>query len=329
MSKIIIASNRLPITVGNTIKKSSGGLVSALDGLFPNKDMLWVGWPGPKTSKFKDPQALRRRLIKDFGYYPIFLNQHEIDDYYDGFSNSCLWPALHYFPHYIHYTLESWKSYVKINQKFAEHIAANASDDDLIWIHDYHLFLVPQMLRSINPHLKIGFFLHTPFPSFEVFRCLPHREEILKGLLGSDVIGFHTYGYLRHFRSSAIRLLNTESDIDKILYGERSCKLGVFPIGINSRQFLNELSSPKFQQRKETFRSIHAGQKIVLGVERVDYTKGILRRFDAIEKFLRNRKKKTKVVFIFIGVPTRGEVKAYKDLLDQIQKRVGEINGEY
>lgn len=329
MGKIIIVANRLPVTVGNTIRKSSGGLVSALDAMFDASNMLWVGWPGTYFSKSKDIKTLKQKLIDEFQCYPIFLSQQEVAEYYHGFSNACLWPTLHYFPHYIHYSTQWWDNYVKINQHFADEIAANASDDDTVWIHDYHLFLVPQMLRELNPRLKIGFFLHTPFPSFEIFRCLPHRNEILKGLLGADLIGFHTYGYLRHFRSSLIRLLNIDSDIDIILYKERFCKLGVFPIGINSQQFLDAMQSKKTKKREAIFRDSYKGYKIVLGVERVDYTKGIIRRFEAIEKYLSNQEDKQKVVFIFIGIPTRGEVKEYKELIDQIQQKAGEINGKY
>jgi len=329
MSKIIIASNRLPIIVGKTIRRSPGGLTSAMDGLFDDTTMIWVGWPGAYPSTKRNAVALAKRLRRDFNYVPVYLTAKEIESYYHGFSNACLWPILHYFPHYIHYSSTAWDGYVASNKKFAERIAEEANDHDLIWVHDYHLLLVPQMLRQINPRLKIGFFLHTPFPSFEVFRCLPHREELLRGILNADLIGFHTYGYLRHFRSSLIRLLNIDSDVDVILHEGRQCKLGVFPIGINRRQFIDELGTEKFRRRKASLQSMYAGHKVVLSIERVDYTKGILRRFAAIEKFLRDRKNKTECVFIFIGIPTRGEVKEYKELLDQIQKKVGWINGQF
>ncbi|MBU1086928.1 MAG: bifunctional alpha,alpha-trehalose-phosphate synthase (UDP-forming)/trehalose-phosphatase [Candidatus Omnitrophica bacterium] len=330
MAKIIIVSNRLPVTVGNVIKKSPGGLVSALSGVSTNNTkMIWIGWAGTFSSNADNSAKLKETLIKDFDCYPVFLSKKEISDYYHGFSNACLWPALHYFSQHIHYSSMFWDSYVNINRKFAEYIAANAADDDLVWIHDYHLFLVPQMLRKIKPNIKIGFFLHTPFPSFEVFRCLPHREEILKGLLGSDLVGFHTYGYLRHFRRSCLRLLNIESDIAQILVDKRFCKLGVFPIGINSDQFLKELGTKRFIKRRNELKKAYANYKVVLSVERVDYTKGILRRLEAIEKFLFHHKHKLDVAFIFIGIPTRGEVKEYKELLGQIQKKVGEINSQY
>lgn len=330
MKKIIIVSNRLPVTVsGDSIKKSSGGLVSALDGAFDQNDMLWIGWPGTYESKSIIPSKLTKSLAKDYRCYPVFLSRKEVADFYQGFSNSCLWPMLHYFPQYVRYSAESWEAYVKINQRFAETIAEQASDTDLIWIHDYHLFLVPEMLRKLNPKLSIGFFLHTPFPSFEIFRCSPHRKEILNGLLGADLIGFHTYGYLRHFRSSLIRLLNTEINVGTVLCGERFSKLGVYPIGINTNQFLKELRSEKFKKRRAFLKTMHNPYKVILSVERVDYTKGILRRLEAIEKFLSIKKNKSNAIFIFIGIPTRGEVKEYKELLIQIQKKVGELNSQY
>ncbi|MBU1043119.1 MAG: bifunctional alpha,alpha-trehalose-phosphate synthase (UDP-forming)/trehalose-phosphatase [Candidatus Omnitrophica bacterium] len=329
MGKLIIVSNRLPITVGSVIKKSSGGLVSALSGVSTDTKMIWIGWPGTFSSNSDNSAKLKETLINDFDCYPIFLSKKEVSDHYHGFSNACLWPALHYFSLHIHYSSRFWDSYVNINRKFAEYIAENAEDDDLVWIHDYHLFLVPQMLREMKPNIKIGFFLHTPFPSFEVFRCLPHREEILKGLLGADLVGFHTYGYLRHFRRSCLRLLNIESDIAHVLVGKRFCKLGVFPIGIDSGLFLKELGTKKFIKRRNELKKAYANYKVVLSVERVDYTKGILRRLEAIEKFLYHHKHKLDVAFVFIGIPTRGEVKEYKELLGQIQKKVGEINGQY
>ena len=329
MSKIIIVSNRLPVTVGASIKKSSGGLVAALDGAIDQKKRLWIGWPGINTEKIRDPEGLKLLLREHYQCVPVFLGKQEINDYYHGFSNSCLWPALHYFPHYIHYTDAWWEAYVRVNRKFAEEVAAHAADGDEVWIHDYHLFLLPRMLKRLKPKLAVGFFLHTPFPSYEIFRCLPQRKELLEGLLGADLLGFHTYGYMRHFRSSAIRLLKTEYEIDRIMYGGRTCQIGVFPIGINAKSFINELETRRFEKRKEYFRSIYAGRKLVLGVERLDYTKGIIRRLEAIEKFLSGPEERQDVTFLFISVPTRDEVKEYSDLLHNVQTRVGQINGQY
>ncbi len=328
MAKVIIVANRLPITIGKTLRRSSGGLVSALTAA-SDDEMVWIGWPGTDVSHLKQLPALKQRLLNEFHCVPVCLTPKEIADYYHGFSNACLWPVLHYFPHYVHYASVYWDAYMKINRKFAEQAARQAGPGDVVWVHDYHLFLVPQMLREMRPDLKIGFFLHTPFPSFEVFRCLPHREDVLRGILGADLVGFQTYGYLRHFRSSVIRLLNIDSEMDRILCRNRFCRLGVFPVGINVEEFASEIESARFLKRKRRLRSVYAGQRIVLGVERVDYSKGILRRLDAIEKFLKSRKRVRDVVFIFIGIPTRGEVKEYRDLLYQIQKRISEINSQY
>lgn len=326
--KIIIAANRLPVTIEKSIQRSSGGLVSALEGV-KHFSPHWIGWPGNAASGQNERADLTKLLEKQFQCSAVFLSSEEVSDYYHGFANACLWPALHYFPQYIHYDSRWWESYRSVNRRFAEMIAKNSGHDDLVWIHDYHLFLVPQMLRDIKPQLKTGFFLHTPFPSYEIFRCLPHREELLKGLLGSDLIGFHTYGYLRHFRSSITRLLSLDTDIDRIRTGERSCRLGVFPVGINSGRFLRELKTKRCQACLTRLKKKYAGQKIVLSIERLDYTKGILRRLEAIEKFLSETGGRNDTVFVFINIPSREEVKEYDQLKDLIEKTVGRINGKY
>ncbi len=189
--------------------------------------------------------------------------------------------------------------------------------------------LVPEMLRKKGRDLRIGFFLHTPFPSYEIFRCHPHRSELLQGLLGADLIGFHTYGYMRHFKSSVIRLLGIDTDMDKITVENRDCYMGVFPIGINSKAFLEEQKTEHFAKKKQELASIYKNKKIVLGVERVDYSKGIPRRLEAIDRFLERWPDKNSIVFIFIGVPSRGEVEEYQMLVEKIEGMVGKINGKH
>jgi trehalose 6-phosphate synthase/phosphatase len=327
---LIVVSNRLPVTIGKTIEKSSGGLVYAMEGLDYKDGFQWLGWAGGVV----DDPAQRDRITKElndrFNYRPIFLSKQEADDYYTGYANSSLWPLLHYITPYARYEEIWWETYQKINRLFAETVLDLAGADDIIWIHDYHLMLLPSMLRQRRSDLKIGYFLHTPFPSYELFRCCPNREELLEGMLGADLIGFHTFGYLRHFRSTVLRLLGLESEMDLITMETHTTAVGVYPIGINSEKFLKALQSDAYHQHLVEYREIYQGKKIILSVERLDYTKGIPRRLDAIERYLSQAQQCCdNIVFIFINIPSRKSVPEYQELLEDLQGRVGQINGQY
>ncbi len=327
-TKIITVANRLPVTISDTIRKSPGGLVSALDGVKEEFQLHWIGWPGIVTDNPKRQKEIRHQLSK-YDFSPVFLSENEVDDYYQGYSNSALWPAFHYFPHYVRVEDNWWKSYQEVNRKFAERIIKEAQPEDLIWVHDYHLMLVPGYVKKVRPELKIGFFLHTPFPSYEIFRCLPHRKEILEGVIRADLIGFHTYGYLRHFRSSLIRLLNIEAEMDGFGLDNKRTSMGVFPIGINAKSFVEGIKTPECKKHLKQLKQTYKGRKIVLSVERLDYTKGVIRRLRAIEKFLQRRPKHDDVVFIFISVPSRDVVKEYTQLREDISSMIGRINGAF
>ncbi|MEJ2099059.1 MAG: bifunctional alpha,alpha-trehalose-phosphate synthase (UDP-forming)/trehalose-phosphatase [Desulfobacterales bacterium] len=327
---LIVVSNRLPITIGKTIEKSSGGLVYAMEGLDYSERFQWLGWAGGVVDDPSERDRITRELNDRFNYRPIFLSKQEADDYYTGYSNSSLWPLLHYITTYARYEEIWWETYQKINRLFAETVFDLAGADDIIWIHDYHLMLLPSMLRQRRPDLKIGYFLHTPFPSYELFRCCPNREELLEGMLGADLIGFHTFGYLRHFRSTVLRLLGLESEMDLIPMETHTTAVGVYPIGINSEKFLKTLQSDAYHQHLSEYREIYQGKKIVLSVERLDYTKGIPRRLDAIERYLSQTQPCCDdIVFIFINIPSRKNVPEYQELLEDLQGRVGQINGQY
>lgn len=330
MRKLINVSNRLPVTLEEEeIRKSSGGLVSALEGISGDYDLQWIGWPGAEVP---DPERQRRveeALQRDFGCLPIFLDAQEIAGFYEGFSNSSLWPLLHYMPSRFRYEPQWWERYHAVNQRFAQKVLEVADGDDLVWVHDYHLMLLPQMLREARPSLKIGFFLHTPFPSYESFRCHPKRGELAAGLLGADLIGFHTFGYLRHYCSATLRLLGLESEITQIHHQGRRTAVGVYPIGINAQRFEAELETPEFAGHLESFRMAHFAKRIILSVERMDYTKGILHRLDAIELFLAARENRDDVVFVFVSVPSRGGVEEYRNLIAEVEGRIGELNGRY
>lgn len=327
---LINLSNRLPVTIGETITKSSGGLVAALDGLSTEQLALkWIGWPGGVVAEERKGEV-ERLLTEEYGCLPIFLSEEEAAGHYAGFSNSSLWPLLHYMPSYMRYEPEWWESYHAVNRRFAERALAIARPGDLVWVHDYQLLLVPQMLHAAMPELRIGFFLHTPFPSFEIFRYHPQRTELVRGMLGADLIGFHTFGYMRHFRSAVLRLLGIESEIS-LLHTESGHRisLGVFPIGINARKFQETLDAPDFAHRLAETRAADADKRIVLSVERMDYTKGILHRIEAIEHFLEELEDRDAIKFIFVSVPSREGVEEYQELRAEVEARIGRINGSY
>lgn len=332
--RIINVSNRLPVRIdGDQLVKSSGGLVSALEGIQSSNaslDLQWIGWPGGAVQGDEQKCNIADRLKTEFGYHPVFLSEEEIDAFYHGFSNSSLWPLLHYNQTYFNYQHKWWVTYERINARFADAICDAAEEDDLVWVHDYHLMLLPRMLRERRPDLRIGFFLHTPFPSYEIFRCHPQRQKLLQGLLGADLVGFHTFGYLRHFRSAVLRLTGSESDVYTIRHDDAETHIGVYPIGMNWAGFKEELNSERFRQCKDRLQQDYAGKSIVLNVERLDYSKGIPQKLDAIEKYLEsNPDRRDTVAFILIAVPSREDVGEYAALKENIELAVSRINGKY
>ena len=330
-STLINVSNRLPVTVQeDQILKSSGGLVAALEG-FPEEHFKtkWIGWPGAAFPDERRRKEVERKLSEEYGYIPIFLGEEEAHGFYEGFSNSSIWPLLHYLPNFLRYERAWWEHYQTVNRTFAEKVLETAEDGDLIWVHDYQLMLVPAMLRAAAPNLKIGFFLHTPFPAYEIFRCHPRRSELITGMLGADRIGFHAFGYLRHFSSTVQRLLGIETGLTQIANEEHTAALGVYPIGINARKFQETLDSKEFHQRQKEFRLGHQGKRLVISVERMDYTKGILRRLEAIDNFLANSQGDNDVRFLFVSVPSREGIEEYQQLVQEVESRVGQLNGKY
>lgn len=328
MQNLTIVSNRLPVQVDKTIEKSSGGMVSALEGLGNAFNIRWIGWAGGVVEDPEKQKEIASELTERFNFYPIFLSEKDVKDYYTGFSNSSLWPLLHYMPYNVRYREQWFEKYRDINHLFAEKVLEHSGPDDIVWIQDYHLLLLPAILRNKRPDMTIGFFLHTPFPSYEIFRCHPKRTELLEGLLGADLIGFHTFGYLRHFRSTVLRLLGIESEFDHIPVENHSCAIDVFPIGINSEKFQEIMDSTAFARRMKALRKIYAGKKIILSVERLDYTKGIPLRLEAINLFLEETGRKD-VIFLFISVPSRQSVLEYRELLQDIELKVSRINGKH
>lgn len=330
MPRVVNVSNRLPVNIGQTYTKSSGGLVSALDGVRSEYDLIWIGWAGREISGADEQAEVRRRLREEFGCVPVFLSRQEADDHYLGFSNASLWPLLHYMQTYAEYEGDWFTAYQTVNERFAEAVLAEARDGDLVWVHDYHLMLLPSLLKRSNPRLKVGFFLHTPFPSYEVFRCHAQREALIDGVLGADLIGFHTFGYLRHFRSAVLRLLGLESEVNYISHEGSQSRIGVYPIGINWPGFREMLESEQYRDQRSAFEKQFAGKRLVLSVERMDYTKGIPRKLQAIERFLASHpNKRENTVFVIVAVPSRQGVERYQQLIDEVELAVGRINGQY
>jgi trehalose 6-phosphate synthase/phosphatase len=333
--RVIIVSNRLPVKV--EIKDdewvyhpSEGGLATGLGSIYNEGNNIWVGWPGAYIKNEKIQQIVRRDFLKQ-NLNPVMLSPYEIEHYYDGFSNNTLWPLFHYFPTYAHYSQEDWEAYRKVNMKFATAIAEVANPGDMIWIHDYQLMLVPQMVREMMPEVSIGFFQHIPFPSYEVFRLIPWREELLKGLLGADLIGFHTFDDVRHFISAAIRITNIASNANElILEEERNVLVDAFPMGIDYDKYRKSVFQPQTKRNEHKLHQLMGDRKLMISIDRLDYSKGIPQRLKAFELFLSKHPEfKEKVIFLQLVVPSRDKVKSYASLKEEINRLVSDINAVY
>lgn len=328
--QLINVSNRLPITLTPQITKSAGGLVAALESLAQEDYALrWIGWPGSAVEGAGERERIDQTLRQEHNCIPVFLSDQQVRGYYEGLSNSSIWPLLHYMPTYFRYEPQWWGQYYAANELFAQKVLEAARPDDLVWVHDYQLMLLPMMLRQKMPSLRIGFFLHTPFPSYEIFRCHPHRNELIEGVLGADLVGFHTFGYLRHFRSAVLRLLGIESDIMTIRHHSQHTQLGVFPIGINAPRFTEVLAGGEFAAHLKQLHETYRGQRVIVSVERLDYTKGILRRLDAIDRFLAGAPDVDRIKFIFVSVPSREGVEQYQELREEVSTQIGRLNGRH
>src|SRR4051812_21815609 len=252
-------------------------------------DHLWVGWPGSSVEVSLRGQLIREALAS-FRSYPVFLSEDQMEQFYLGFCNATIWPLFHYFPTFTVYQQTFWEQYKQINEIFCDALEDVLRPADVVWIHDYHLMLLPRLLRARRPQLSIGFFLHIPFPSFEVFRLLPGewRREILEGLLGADLVGFHTYEYTHHFLQSVLRILRYDHQMAQILTADRIVKVDTFPMGIDYEKFSNAPAEPETEQEARALSSTLANFKVILSVDRLDYSKGILNRLEGYELFLEN-----------------------------------------
>jgi trehalose 6-phosphate synthase/phosphatase len=337
MGRLLIVSNRLPVTVEkrkNSLQftKSTGGLATGLASFYESYESVWIGWPGITGEKItkEDRRDIHDELRSRFSCYPVFLSQNQVEKYYLGFSNKTLWPLFHYFTQYVIHDKDLWEAYKQVNGLFGEVVSRIAKKDDIIWVHDYHLLLVPKMIREVLPEATIGFFNHIPFPSFEIFRLLPWREEILEGVLGSDLIGFHTDDYTRHFLSSVYRLLGYEHHLGEIHVDDRIIRADTFPMGIDYERFSSSIQDPQVQKEMSKLKRKLPECKLILSVDRLDYTKGMPERLKVYNAFLeRNPAYREKVILIVVSVPSRIQVEHYKVLRRHVDEFVGRINGTH
>ncbi|WP_163717143.1 bifunctional alpha,alpha-trehalose-phosphate synthase (UDP-forming)/trehalose-phosphatase [Mangrovibacterium lignilyticum] len=345
MNKIHIVSNRLPLSINQvkdefTFTPSVGGLATGMRSIYKDFGGQWIGWSGIPSEDLTQEQlnGIDEKLV-DENCKAVHLSSEEINLYYEGFSNNVIWPLFHYFAQYIEYNVDYWEAYKKVNQRFADKVVAVAEEGDTIWVHDYQLLLVPQMIREKLPDVTIGFFLHIPFPSFEVFRILPWRKELISGMLGADVIGFHTYDYERHFFSSVRRLLGYEVSFNQIHMEDRIILGDAFPMGIDYEKFRSNAdlvfrkSLPEksdLHKELEKYFLMAPDRKLILSIDRLDYTKGIPNRIRAFEYFLEHYPEfRNRVTLIMLVVPSRAEVEQYKLLKSEIDELVGRINGRF
>ena len=334
MSRLVIISNRLPVTINRQDGElhyypSAGGLATGLNSLGESYNKIWIGWPG-QTSEHSGEKDTIRTDLSQSGLVPVFLTDDEINLYYEGFSNKTIWPHFHYFTEYTTYSDEYWKSYQEVNFKFFQVVADQLRDGDMVWVHDYQLMLLPKMIRDKFPNVNIGFFLHIPFPSYEVFRILPYREEILEGLLGSDQIGFHTFGYMRHFLSAAYRITGYEHEFGRLAIGDRMVNVDVFPMGIDYEKYAHPEIDADHDKGSLEIRDLAKHRKIIVSIDRLDYTKGIPERIQAFGEFLKRYPEyHGKVNLVMLVVPSRAGVDTYQELKRDVDILVSEVNSQY
>ena len=337
--RLVIVAYRLPFKLvknGNehTAVQNAGGLVSAILSLSEkmnanvetNAKILWVG-TGEK-------ELGEENINPHFDLYPVEIPEEMNDKYYGGFCNDTIWPLFHYFPQITTYNNDYFEAYQQANQLFFQKLKDIILPGDFIWVHDYQLFLLPSLIRNAFPGIgiNIGFFLHIPFPSSEIFRMLPNnwREAILKGLLGADLIGFHTNDYTQHFLRSVKRTLGLEINQNYIHLENRIVKADAFPIGIDYDKFHNACSTNDVVKEKEKLKKTLSGKKLIFSVDRLDYSKGLLNRLNAYERFLEKYPQwNEKAIFNMVVVPSRDNIDSYIELKKEIEATVGRINGKY
>jgi len=334
MPKTLIVSNRLPVKVQKadneiSFTPSAGGLATGLGSIYKEGESIWLGWPGLFIDEVEEQKFVTQELKKE-NMYPVFLSKKEIREFYEGFSNATLWPSFHYFNEYVVYNKVFWEAYCKVNAKFCEVITHLAEPGDIIWVHDYQLLLLPNMVRKQIQEVSIGFFQHIPFPSYEVFRQLPWRKELLEGMLGADLLGFHTYDDTRHFLSAVSRIVGVNNFNNVLELEERSVAVDAFPMGIDYAKYHNASKKKVVREKIEKLRHNLGDQKLCLSIDRLDYSKGIPQKLMAFEQLLiKYPQYEQQVSLVMIVVPSRHKVKKYRELKESIDEMVGRINSKF
>ncbi len=330
---MILVSNRLPVTLVRRRRKlefepSAGGLAVGLEAFYRDHEARWVGWAGDVGRA--DHRTIERKLRTQFACHPIFLPRETARRYYANFSNRTLWPLFHSFPTYARYDEEDWDAYRRVNREFADRVAALAKPDESVWVHDYHLMLVPAMLRERKPDAKIGFFLHIPFPAYGDLRQLPWCRELVGGLLGADLVGFHTFDDAHAFLGSVRRLLGLDNEIGQLVVGRRVVQADVFPMGVDFARITSALASSHVQERSARYHAGTGASKLVFSLSRLDYTKGIPQARQGVAAFLEAHPEwRGRFVYTLVVVPSREIVDRYADEKREIDRLCGEINSRY
>jgi len=339
--RLFIVSNRLPITIEQKEKEyvarpSSGGLVSAITGYLSREgkhtfsETVWCGVPGC-TEKIWN-SVMRDGIGGEYTCLPVFVNWKKYELYYNGFSNSLLWPLFHYFPSFVDYGSTYYQGYQEVNEIFADCLAAKMRKGDVVWIHDYHLLPLAGMLRQKIPGVTIGFFLHIPFPSYELFRLMPKQwqQDILRGVMGADLIGFHTIDYVSHFLSTVVEVLRVEHDGQHFAWDNRQIKADAFPISIDYNLFHDAYDEEGVVAMREKYADLKGDRKLIFSVDRLDYTKGVANRLNAFEQFLRDNPEYVgNVIFVLVIVPSRDSITKYAERKRIIDEKVGYINSRH
>lgn len=325
--RLVCLTHREPFSFKDGVaERTTGGVVTALDAALRDLGGAWIA---------TGERARRGHAPGEDGYdlEQVALSNAEIEGYYEGFSNRVLWPLFHYFVGRVNFDAGEWETYRAVNAKLAKALIARLAADDasIAWVHDYQLALVPALVRARLPRARVGFFLHIPFPAWEVFRILPVRSELLKGLLGSDVIGFHTQSYREAFLETVKRVLGARVDRSgTITWEDRQIRTVALPLGIDVQEIVRSASDPRTEAKAQRLRTAAGAEKLLLGIDRLDYSKGILERFAGFERLLeRWPEHRGKVSLLQVAVPSRTRVEEYRGLKRAVDEAVGRINGRY
>lgn len=333
-SKLVVVSNRGPyrsMTVAGkrTLVRAAGGLVAALDPVLRSRGGVWVCAKEASDSHILTDHSTAR---EPYQTVTVPLKPKDRDDFYSGFSNALLWPILHSLPPTVRISPTPWQAYEKANHAFTQAVIDSSKPNDLIWIQDFHLMLMPAMLRAVRPRTRIGWFCHIPWPGADLFNILPWRKQILDGLLGADLLGFHTQAYAENFLACLATQTEAHVDFSRMTarVNGRTVRVAVAPIGVPLDELQTLASDPRVTAYAAKIREWVSGRRILLAVDRLDYTKGITQRLHAFEQLLRSdRSARDRYVLLQVMVPSRTDVKAYAELKQEIDRLVGDINGRY